>query len=65
MDQIGNLINLAFHLFMIFILFSSGIAIFALLRFGQSRIVSILTTLFYISLITSLYFQAITLINQI
>lgn len=65
MQQLGEITNLAFHLYMIFILFFSGAAVFALLRFGQSRVVSLLTALFYISLVSSLYFQTLALIAKL
>lgn len=65
MDTVGAVVNLAFHLFMIFVLLMSGIALFALLRFGQSRLVGILTAALYITLISSLYFQALAVINRI
>lgn len=65
MDTIGSIVNLAFHLYMIFVLLLSGTALFALLRFGQSRIAGIVTALFYLGLLSSLYFQALAVINQI
>ncbi|MCL5435691.1 MAG: hypothetical protein M1275_01260 [Patescibacteria group bacterium] len=65
MDTIGPIVNLIFHLFMGFVILMSGTALFALLRFGQSRLVGVLTAIFYIALVSSLYSQALLIINQI
>jgi len=65
MEQFGDIANLVFHLYMIFILVFSGMAIFALLRFGQSRVVSLSASLLYISIVSSLYFQALSLIAKL
>ena len=65
MEQFGDIANLVFHLYMIFILVFSGMAIFALLRFGQSRVVSLSASLLYISIVSSLYFQTLSLIAKL
>lgn len=65
MQQFLPLINLLFHLFMAFIVVSSAIAIFALLRFGQSRLVGLASAALYISILALLYSQAVAIINRI
>lgn len=65
MADISKIVNLFFQLFMIFIVLYSGIAIFVLLKFGQSRILGFLVASFYIFLVGSLYFQTLGLINQL
>lgn len=63
-DTIRGILTILFHVYMIFIMGYSLAAIFALLRFGQSRIITFVTSAFYLSLISSLYFQIINLINK-
>jgi hypothetical protein len=65
MDNLGAIVNLVFHLFMIFTIIMSWVALFSLLRFGQSRIIGMVTIIFYIILLSLLYFQALSIINQL
>ena len=62
-ETIFKVVNLAFQLFMVFIVVYSLLTVFALLRFGQSRILAFLVSLFYIMLISSLYFQTMSIIG--
>lgn len=63
--SIERIIDIAFHLFMIFLAIWSGIAIFAHIRYGQSKILSLVVTVVYIMLVTSLYGQALSIISKI
>ena len=65
MADISKIVNLFFQLFMVFIVVYSGIAIFVLIKLGQSRILNFLITSFYIFLVSSLYFQTLSFINQL
>lgn len=65
MDGTGNIVSLVFHLYMIFLASYSSMAVFALLRFGQSRLVGIAGSLFYIMLMGAMYFQTLNLISRL
>jgi len=65
MDNLSQIFNLLFHLYMIFLVVYSGLAIFALLRFGQSRLLNFVISSFYIALIGSLYFQTLAKIHSL
>lgn len=62
-DTISIVVNLVFQLFMIFIIVYSAMAIFSLLRFGRSPVLGFIVSAFYITVISSLYFQTLSLIS--
>lgn len=65
MLTLANISGLIFHLYMIFLVAYSSMAIFSLLRFGQSRITGLLATGVYLALMSSLYFQSLLLIGKL
>jgi hypothetical protein len=65
MIGVREIASLVFHLYMVFIVVYSGIAIFALLRYGRTKTLNFLLVVFYVGLISSLYYQALNIINQL
>ena len=65
MDTLGQICNLIFHVYMLFILAYSGMAIFALLRFGRSRLLGIAITVLYVVLISGLYYQGLNALSAL
>lgn len=62
---LATAVNIFFHLYMIFLAAYSGLTIFALIRYGQSRLFGFLLSLLYIMLVSSLYFQTLTIITKL
>jgi len=63
--DLSTILNLIFHLFMIFVVTYSSFAIFSLIRYGKSQILGFIVSVFYISIITGFYFQALGIINNL
>lgn len=59
------LVNLIFHIYMAFVAVYSAMSIFALLRYGQSKIVTLASALIFIAALGSFYGKIITMINQL
>jgi len=63
--DLSTILDLFFHLFMIFVVIYSSFALFSLIRYGKSQILGFLISVFYISIISGLYFQTLKLINNL
>jgi hypothetical protein len=60
-----TIVALVFYIFMAGFVLYSLIALYALLRFGRSKIVSILVSILYLIMTASLYAAAVGNLNQI
>ena len=65
MDDINTIVSIVFHLFVLFIAIWSAMAIFALLRYGQTKAFSLFITAVYLASIISLYLRSVSIISQI
>jgi len=63
MSNISPIINLVFHLFMIFIMVYSSFAIFSLIRYGKSQVLGFIISVIYIVFMSGLYFQTLFIIK--
>lgn len=63
--ELSAILNLVFHLFMIFIIIYSSFAIFSLIRYGKSQVLGFIVSVFYMSVVSGLYFQVLKLINNL
>ncbi|OGE88925.1 MAG: hypothetical protein A2722_04220 [Candidatus Doudnabacteria bacterium RIFCSPHIGHO2_01_FULL_50_11] len=58
-------VNTLFHGFMIFISVYSALIVFALTKFGRSKLLGLLVSFVYILLVMSLYLRAASLIAKL
>lgn len=62
---IGNLINIAFHLLILYLAIYSALIVFSLVRYGQDKMVGLTVFLGYFFVLATLYFHAASLIAKL
>jgi len=65
MSSASTIAYLLFHLFMIFFVIYSGFAVFAMIRYGESRTLGLTVAVVYFVVVSGFYTHILTMINQI
>ena len=60
-----SIIPLIFHFFILFVVIYSGLTMFALIRFGRSRLLGLAASVAYMIIVGSLYLQVALLLAKL